>query len=365
MTARIFTILAGLILSAAVHAEIRVAVVGPLTGQYAAFGEQMRRGTELAVADLNAAGGVLGQKLVLEVADDACDPKQAVAAANQMVNKHVALVAGHFCSGSSIPASDVYNEEGILQISPASTNPQLTERGLKNVFRTCGRDDQQGAVAGEYIYKHFKKANVAILHDRTAYGKGLADETKKTLNGLGKKEAMYEAYTPGEKDYSALVSKLKLARIGLIYVGGYHTEAGLIIRQARSQGLKATLMAGDALVTDEYWSITGSAGEGTLMTFSPDPARNPAAKPIVDKFLKQGYKPEGYTLYSYGTLQAWAQAATKAGSAKAADVAKVLKSGQKFNTVLGSIGFDAKGDVTAPGYVVYVWHNGKYDYAKK
>ncbi len=365
MTARLFTILAGLILSAAVHAEIRVAVVGPLTGQYAAFGEQMRRGTELAVADLNAAGGVLGQKLVLEVADDACDPKQAVAAANQMVNKHVALVAGHFCSGSSIPASDVYNEEGILQISPASTNPQLTERGLKNVFRTCGRDDQQGAVAGEYIVKHFKNTNVAILHDKTAYGKGLADETKKTINAHGKKEAMYEAYTAGEKDYSALVSKLKASKIGLIYVGGYHTEAGLIIRQARAQGLKATLMAGDALVTDEYWSITGPAGEGTLMTFSPDPARNPAAKPIVDKFLKQGYKPEGYTLYSYGTLQAWAQAVTKAKSAKAADVAKVLKSGQKFSTVLGSIGFDAKGDVTAPGYVVYVWHNGKYDYATK
>jgi len=365
MTARIMMVVAGLFLSTVAHAEIRVAVVGPLTGQYAAFGEQMRRGTELAVADLNAAGGVLGQKLILEVADDACDPKQAVAAANQMVNKKVALVAGHFCSGSSIPASDVYAEEGILQISPASTNPQLTERGLKTVFRTCGRDDQQGAVAGAYIAKNFKNANVAILHDKTAYGKGLADETKKTLNGLGKKEAMYEAFTAGEKDYSALVSKLKAAKIALIYVGGYHTEAGLIIRQARSQGLNAILMAGDALVTDEYWSITGPAGEGTLMTFSPDPARNPVAKPIVDKFLKQGYKPEGYTLYSYGTLQAWAQAVTKAGSTKAADVAKVLKSGQKFDTVLGSIGFDAKGDVTAPGYVVYVWHDGKYDYAEK
>jgi branched-chain amino acid transport system substrate-binding protein len=365
MKSRITMLIAGLFLAATAHADIRVAMVGPLTGQYAAFGEQMRRGTEMAVKDINAKGGVLGQQLVLEVADDACDPKQAVAAANQMVNKQVALVAGHFCSGSSIPASDVYAEEGILQISPASTNPQLTERGLKTVFRTCGRDDQQGAVAGEYIYKHFKNVNVAILQDKTAYGKGLADETKKKLNSLGKQETMYEAYTAGEKDYSALVSKLKAARIGLIYIGGYHTEAGLIIRQARAQGLKARLMSGDALVTDEYWSITGPAGEGTLMTFSPDPTRNPAAKSIVDEFLKQGYKPEGYTLYSYGTLQAWAQAVTKAKSVKAADVAKVLKSGQKFDTVLGRIGFDAKGDVSAPGYVVYVWHNGKYDYAKK
>ncbi|HLF24157.1 MAG TPA: branched-chain amino acid ABC transporter substrate-binding protein [Burkholderiales bacterium] len=364
MTKRILMVLAGLFVSGVAHAEIRVAIVGPLTGPQAAFGEQMRRGSEMAVADLNAKGGVLGQKLVLEVGDDACDPKQAVAVANQMVNKKVVFVAGHFCSSTSIPASDVYNEEGILQISPASTNPQLTERGLKTVFRTCGRDDQQGKIAGEYIAKHFKNTNVAIVHDKSTYGKGLADETKKALNALGKKEALYEAITQGEKDYSALISKLKAANVGLIYLGGYHAEGGLIVRQARAQGLKAPLMGGDALVTEEYWAITGAAGEGTLMTFSPDPARNPIAKPIVDKFIKQGYKPEGYTLYSYGAMQAWAQAATKAGGVKAADVAKVLKSGQKFETLLGSIGFDAKGDVTAPGYVVYVWKNGKYDYAK-
>lgn len=347
----------------AAAADIRIAVVGPMTGQYAAFGEQMRRGAEMAVADLNAKGGVLGQKLILEIGDDACDPKQAVSVANQMANKGVVFVDGHYCSGSSIPASNVYAEEGILQISPASTNPQLTERGLKTVFRNCGRDDQQGAVAGEHIAKHYKGKRVAILHDKTAYGRGLADETKKTLNKLGVKETLFEAYTAGERDYSALVSKLKSANVDLMYIGGYHTEAGLIARQARAQGFNATLMSGDALMTDEYWAITGPAGEGTLMTFSPDPARNPVAKPVVEKFLKQGYKPEGYTLYSYGAVQAWAQAAEKAKSPKADPVAKVLRSGQ-FDTVLGPIGFDAKGDVTAPGYVVYVWQKGKYDYVK-
>jgi branched-chain amino acid transport system substrate-binding protein len=365
MRTRISAFLIGLLLSAAAHADIRIAVVGPLTGPQAAFGEQMRRGSEMAVADLNAKGGVLGQKLILEVGDDACDPKQAVAVANQMVNRKVVFVAGHFCSSTSIPASDVYNEEGVLQISPASTNPQLTERKLKNIFRTCGRDDQQGKIAGEYIAKHYKNVNVAILHDRSTYGKGLADETKKTLNGLGKQEALYEAVTAGEKDYSALVSKLKSANIALIYFGGYHAEAGLIVRQSRAQALKAPLMGGDALVTEEYWAITGPAGEGTMMTFSPDPARNPLAKPVVDKFVKSGYKPEGYTLYSYGAIQAWAQAAQKAGDSKADAVSKVLKSGQKFDTLLGQIAFDAKGDVTAPGYVVYLWKDGKYDYAQK
>jgi branched-chain amino acid transport system substrate-binding protein len=190
----------------AAWAQIVIATAGPMTGQYASFGEQMRRGAEMAVADLNAKGGVMGKKLVLKVGDDACDPKQAVAVANQFASDKVVFVAGHFCSGSSIPASKVYTEEGILQMSPASTNPKLTDEGGPNVFRVCGRDDQQGAVAGNYLADRFKGKRIAIIHDKTAYGKGLADETKKQLNKRGVKEAMYEAYTAGEKDYSALVS---------------------------------------------------------------------------------------------------------------------------------------------------------------
>ncbi len=347
--------------SSAAVADILIAVAGPMTGQYASFGEQMRRGAEMAVQDLNATGGVLGQKVQLTVGDDACDPKQAVAVANKFVTQKVKFVAGHFCSGSSIPASDVYKEEKILQISPASTNPQLTERGLPNVFRTCGRDDQQGIVAGNFLADKYKGKKIAVIHDKTTYGKGLADETKKQLNKRGVKEAMYEAYTAGEKDYSALVSKMKAAGIDIIYVGGYHTEAGLIVRQAREQGYKALLVSGDALVTDEYWKITGPAGEGTLMTFSPDPRKNPQASKVVENFRKGGYEPEGYTLYTYGAIQAWVGAVQKAGSADTKKVADVLRKNQ-FATVLGTIGFDKKGDVTAPGYVFYVWKDGKYDY---
>jgi branched-chain amino acid transport system substrate-binding protein len=347
----------------AAWADIVIATAGPMTGQYASFGEQMRRGAELAVADLNAKGGVMGQKLVLKVGDDACDPKQAVAVANKFVSEKVVFVAGHFCSGSSIPASKVYTEEGILQISPASTNPKLTEEGGPNVFRVCGRDDQQGTVAGNYLADKFKGKKIAIIHDKTAYGKGLADETKKQLNKRKVKETMYEAYTAGEKDYSALVSKLKGAGIDVVYVGGYHTEAGLMVRQAREQGYNVQLVSGDALVTDEYWKITGKAGEGTLMTFSPDPRKNPAAAGVVKEFRAQKYEPEGYTLYTYGAIQAWAQAVTKAKSTNWKKVADALRK-NKFETVLGKIGFNKKGDVTAPGYVFYVWKDGKYDYAK-
>ena len=343
-------------------AQVKIALNGPITGQLASFGEQMKRGAEMAVADLNAKGGVNGQKIQLIIGDDQCDPKQAVAVANKSAQEKVAAVIGHFCSGSSIPASEVYKEENILQISPASTNPTFTDRGLANVFRVCGRDDQQGVVAGDYLLEKFKGKKIAILHDKTAYGKGLADETKKRLNAKGVTEAMYEAITAGEKDYSALISKMKAAGIDVMYLGGYHPEGGLITRQAKEQGLNAPLMGGDALVDKQFWSIAGDSGEGTLMTFDADPRKNPGAKGLVDKFKAQGYDPEGYTLYTYAAFQIYKQAVEKAKSTKTADVEKAMRS-TKFNTVLGTTAFDAKGDVTSPAYKVYKWSKGNYDYA--
>ena len=338
-----------------------VAVVGPMTGQYATFGAQMRNGAEMAIADINTAGGVLGKKLDLSLGDDACDPKQAVAVANQMTGQGVSLVAGHYCSGSSIPASQVYAESGVVQISPASTNPAFTDnRPGDNIYRVCGRDDQQGGVAGAYLAKHFADKNIAIVHDKTAYGKGFADEVKKALNAAGKQEVVYEAITAGEKDYSALVSKLKQAAVDVVFLGDYHTEAGLIVRQMRDQGLATTLMGGDALITQEYWSITGPAGEGTLMTFSPDPRKTPAAVDVVKRFKDKGIEPEGYVLYTYAAIQAWAQAAQKAGSAAAADVVKALNENE-FDTVIGKFKFNDKGDPNLPPYAVYRWSNGSYE----
>ncbi|MGH6864921.1 MAG: branched-chain amino acid ABC transporter substrate-binding protein [Methyloceanibacter sp.] len=338
----------------------KVAVVGPMTGQYATFGAQMKNGGEMAVEDINAAGGVLGKKLDFDVDDDACDPKQAVAVANQLVGGDAALVAGHYCSGSSIPASSVYAEGNLVQISPASTNPAFTDdRAGPNIYRVCGRDDQQGGVAGAYLAKHFADKNVAIVHDKTAYGKGLADETKKALNAAGKQEALYEAYTAGEKDYSALVSKLKQANIDVLYLGGYHTEGGLIVRQMRDQGLDTILMGGDALITQEYWSITGPAGESTLMTFSPDPRNNPAAAEVVKRFKDKGIEPEGYVLYTYAALQAWKQAVEKAGVTEVEAVVKALNENE-FDTVIGKFKFNEKGDPNLPPYAVYRWSNGDY-----
>lgn len=339
---------------------IRIATAGPMTGQYAAFGAQMRAGAEQAVTDINGAGGVLGRQLALEVGDDACDPRQAVSVANQLAGRRVVFVAGHYCSGSSIPARDVYAEEGVLQMSPASTNPRFTDEGKWNTFRVCGRDDQQGLVAGTYMARNMQGRRIAILHDNSAYGKGLADETKKALNAAGVQETLYAAYTPGERDYNALVSRMKAADIQVIYVGGYHTEAGLILRQAKEQGMNVTLIGGDALVTNEFWQITGAAGEGTLMTFSSDPRRRPTAAEVVQRFRARNVDPEGYVLYTYAAVQIFAAAAGRGNTVDPRRLAALLKSGGPWQTVLGDIGFDAKGDVTAPDYVFYVWRNGSY-----
>jgi branched-chain amino acid transport system substrate-binding protein len=349
----------GVVAAAPAQAQIKIGSAGPMTGSNATFGAQLKAGAEQAVADINAKGGVLGKKLELLVGDDACDPKQAVSVANKFAADKVVFVAGHFCSSSSIPASKVYLEESILEITPASTNPKLTDEGGWNIFRTCGRDDQQGAVAGAYIAKEFKGRKVAILHDNTAYGKGLADETKKEMNKDGVKETLYSAYVPGERDYSAIVSRMKQAGIELIYIGGYHTETGLIIKQARQQGMNVSVMGGDALVTNEFWQIAGEQGEGTMMTFPSDPRRRPTAQAVVKEFAAKKIDPEGYVLYSYAAIEIWAEAAEKAGTTDPKKVAEVLRAG-KWDSVLGPISYDKKGDVTVSDYVFYIWHNGAY-----
>jgi branched-chain amino acid transport system substrate-binding protein len=346
---------ASLALSTAAFAQdTTIAVAGPMTGGESAFGRQMKNGAEQAVADLNAAGGLLGKKLALDVEDDACDPKQARSVAEKIGSAKIPFVAGHYCSSSSIPASEAYADGNVLQITPASTNPLFTERNLWNVARVCGRDDQQGTVAGDYIAKAFKGKNIAILNDKTTYGKGLADETKKALNKAGVTEKMYESYNKGDKDFNAIVSRLKRDNIDLVYVGGYHQEAGLILRQMRDQGLQTVLMAGDAMADKEFASITGPAGAGTLFTFGPDPRNKPTAKAIVEAFKARNIDPEGYTLYSYAAVQVWSQAAKKVGTTDPAKVMAAIKAGA-WDTVIGTLEFDAKGDIKQLDYVVYKW----------
>ena len=337
------------------QAQIKIGIGGPMTGANAAFGAQIKNGTEQAIEDINAAGGILGQKITAISGDDVGDPKQGVSIANKFAGDGAKFVVGHFNSGVSIPASDVYAENGILQISPASTNPKLTERGLWNIFRTCGRDDQQGGVAGEYIATALKGKKVAVVHDKTTYGKGLADETRKAMNAKGVTEVLYEGVNTGEKDFSALVSKIKQSGAEIVYWGGVHTEGGLIVRQMRDQGVTAALMGADGIATDEFAAIAGPGAEGTLMTFAPDPQKRPEAQAVLAKFEARKFKPESYTLYSYAVVEILKQAAERAKSLEPKAMADAMRSGQPFKTVIGDIGFDKKGDITRPDYVMYTW----------
>jgi len=342
-----------------IQAEILIAVAGPLTGLNTFRGEQIQRGAQRAVVDINAGGGVLGQRVRLIVGDDSCDPDQAVALAHKLVSDGVVFVAGHVCSHASIPASKVYEANGILMISPASTNPQLTDRELANTFRVCGRDDQQGRVAAEYLVQYWSNRKIGIIHDGTVYGKGLTDQVRNRLHQQGIEELIYLQFKPGLSDYSELVEALGIAGVEVVYFGGYTAEAGLVLREARNQGLDFKLVGGDTLTTEEFWMISGAAGEGTMMTFGPDPRDNPEAAKVVAYYREQGFEPGGYTLHTYAAVQTWAQAVEIAGTLKPGNVIQALHTSM-FNTVLGSIEFDEKGDLKSPGFVWYRWHNGEY-----
>ena len=353
--------------TSAASAQVKMGVGGPITGPSAATGAQMKNGVDQAAADINKAGGILGQKISVTYGDDASDPKQGVSVANNFSGEGVKFVIGHYNSGVTIPASAVYQENGILEITPASTNPTVTERNMWNIFRVCGRDDQQGQVAGDYIVKHFKGKKVAIVQDKTTYGKGLADEVKKTMNKGGLKEVLYEGVNTGEKDYSALVSKIKQSGADLVYWGGLYTEGGLIVRQMRDQGVKAPLMGGDGITSDEFAAIGGPGVEGTLMTYGPDPRNKPQAKQVVEEFRAKKFEPEAYTLYSYAGVQIIKQAAEAAKSLDPKKVADKMHSGMAFHTVLGDISYDKKGDRTSLDYVMYVWKKtpeGKITYVE-
>jgi branched-chain amino acid transport system substrate-binding protein len=357
----------GLMFAEPAAAEVRCAVGGPITGGSAAFGAQLKNGVEQAVEDINASGGILGQKITLEIGDDRADPKEGVSTANKFVADGVKFVVGHFNSGVTIPASEVYQENGILEITPAATNPKVTERKLWNIFRVCGRDDQQGGLAGAIIAEKFPGKRIAMVHDKTTYGQGLAEETRKAINARGIKEVLFEGVNKDDKDFTALVSKLKAVNPDLVYWGGLHDTGGIILRQMRDQGLNVPMMGGDGMADDEFAAIAGPGAEGTLMTFSPDPRTNPENKQIVELFRqKRGFEPQSYTLYSYAAVQIFKQAAEQANSLDTKKIADVMHSGQMFKTVLGEVSFDQNGDVTGyyvagkkkDRYVLYIWKKG-------
>ena len=340
------------------HADITIGVAGSFTGENAFLGEQEKHGVEQAAADINAQGGINGQKIILQFADDACDPKQAVTVANKMASSGIKFVVGHACSGASIPAAKVYDEEQIFMITPISSNPALTDAGYTTIFRTYGRDDQQGAFIADYMLKHYHDKKIALANDKSAWGRGIVEEQKKDLNKAGVQEKLFESFNQGDRDFSSLVTKFKQNNIQVAFIAGYSTETGLIVRQLKEQKADVQVIGGDAIFTNQFWSVTGPVGEGVLMSCNADPRKLPEAQGALTALRKAGFEPAGYTLNAYAALQVVAEGIKRAGQDPVKVAAALRQS--PVPTVIGKISYDTKGDMVHPAFAMYRWHDGKY-----
>jgi branched-chain amino acid transport system substrate-binding protein len=358
------TLATGLCLAGAARADVTVGVAVPRSGPYVAVGEQVLRGVEAAARDANAMGGLDGQTVVLDVQDDACDSNSATAVANHFIRSHVRLVVGHVCSNASIAASDLYAANGIVMITAASVAAKLTDRGLPTIFRVCGRDDDQARLSAAVLAERFRDRKIALLQDQTASSRLLAAATKDNLNRIGVNEALSLSFQPSEKDDEALADRLKGAGIDVVYYGGDAAEMGRLVKIAADRGYRPQWFGTSAIATPDFAKIAGPASNGVLMTFYLDPSRQPAAASVVKAFKAQGIDPTGSTIYGYAAMQALVAAGNFAHSTEPKPIAQALHT-ERFDLVLGTVGFDAKGDVTAQGYVLYVWKDGTFTPAGK
>ncbi len=352
---------------------IKVALAVPLTADIAAMGQGMKRGAELAVADANASGR-FKTKIELAAFDDRADPKEAVNVANQIVSdSKIVAVIGHLNSGCSIPAAQVYAKAGLLMITPAATNPKLTQQQMepswkwvKNVFRVNTTDDVQGQASANYMLSQLKRKSAAIIHDKTPYGQGLAEEFKKEFEAKGGKVTSFDGISVGDKDFKALLTRIKSEKPQAIYFGGIYNEGGLILKQATEIGMKIAFMSGDAMQSPEFMKIAGSASEGAYVTnVGVPPERIPSAKAFLEKY-KSDYPNTDFQPYDHYTYEATMialDALEKAGlsAASEAGAAPINKAAMieylrtlKYNGVLGLTEFDEKGDTKNKAVTVYI-----------
>ncbi len=339
---------------------IRIGVAGPMTGPDAKMGADMRNGVSLAAEEWNGRGGLFGKKIVVVADDDQSDPKQAVAVANKLVNEGVTGVIGHFNSSCSIPASDVYNRAGIPMITPASTNPLLTGRGYKGIFRVCGTDDQQGRVAADFVRTRLRAKRVAVIHDKTTYGQGLADFFRSHIGGYAE-IVYYGGITRGDKDFKTVLTSVKQASPDLLYFGGIYADAGLIVKQAREISFTTPLMSGDGVIDTKFVEIAGEkAAEGTFLTFGPSPRENGQAGDVIKKYREKFGEPGPYSLYAYDAAQVLLTALKAASVPDGRAVADKIHS-MEFPGSHGIIRFASNGDVAHAPYVVWITRSGKFE----
>lgn len=341
-------------------ADILIGAAAPLSGPNAALGEQLRRGVERAVEDINATGGIRGEKLTVQFADDGCDPRKAVDVATGFVSAGVKAVVGHYCSGASIPASKVYEKAGIVQISPASTHAKFTDDGGWNVIRLVPRDDAQAAAAAALVQDRFAGQKIAVVNDQSPAFTALAEAFAASLRQKGITPALQQSFKAGTKDFAALVKQVADSGAGVVYLSGSYVEGGLFAQALRAAGSQAQIVSGDSLVTEDYGNQAKDAASGTLSSFTYDARKFPTAQGLVQRFRDADQNPEGFTLYAYAAVQALAAAAEATGTLDSTRLAEWLRGGNRFDTVVGAVSFNAKGDLNAPSIAWFKWIDGRY-----
>ncbi len=346
---------------------IKLGVAGPLTGGQSKMGTDVLNGAQLAVDEWNARGGLLGKKIVVVKQDDEANEQLARSVANTLVNENVVGVIGHFNSGCTIPASDVYKEAGIPMITPSATNPYVTGRKLFNVFRVCGRDDVQGKVAADYVVDVLKAKRVAILHDKTAYGQGLADYFKKRVEEILGADAVvyYGGFPNKESNFRPYLTPMAEKNPDVYFFGGIYDQAGPLVVQAKDMGITAPLVSGDGVIDPEFLKTARTHADGSFLTFAdflpfePDYEKYPDAKKFTEEYRKKFGTPGPYSLYAYDAANILLAGIQNAGGTDGNKVAEAIRD-VEHGTALGKVKFDEKGDIAGSFYIMWVVKDGKF-----
>lgn len=343
-------------------ATIKIGVPVPLSGGNAKMGDDIAKAATLAAEEWNAKGGILGKKLEIVSFDDACDAQASVTAAHKLIDAGVVAVAGGYCSSAAIPASAVYHDASVAFVADASSNPKLTDQGFENVFRVIGRDDQQGPYAAGFMTKTLKAKRIAIIHDNTVYAKGLADATKAALEGMsGAQIVFFDAVTPGEKDFSAVLTKVKSLNPEATYYTGYYPEGGLVAKQFKDLGVSGKFLAGDANNDPTFISEAGNASEGVFVTSTPLPQDQSTATAFIDRYKKRWNQDPGpYSALEYDAVNVVIDAIRRVKVTDRATIIKAIAATKDYKGATGTINFNKKGDRASVLYITYIIKNGKF-----
>lgn len=345
--------------SAEARADMLVGVYGPMTGPVAAVSELFKPGVEQAVDDINARGGVLGQKLKVVIEDDRCDPQQAVIAANHLAAKNPVAVIAASCSSATTAAGAVMQDDAPPFIDAFASSPVTSQQGWSNYFRVIGRDDGEAHAAANLIHKEFAGKKIAIIHDKSVYARNAAETVRKDLAQKGGKVRSFVDINPGDSDFSPVISKLKNEGIDVVYLALYMREGGMFVRQAAEQKFTPQIIGCQALSMVEFIRIAGKFAEGANIRFFMQEIPSGSTQSLAEKFAKRGVSDAmAYTYVMYAAVEIMAQAIQQAGSTDAEKIKSVLRQ-QTFSTVVGPVKFDAHGDPETAKFSLYRWKDGR------